>query len=147
MQKTDMSSRSQRSLCETVIAQMQEAVIVVDCEETVQLWNAGAERIFGYAAHEILGRNLDLIVPERLRQAHSSGFRRAVATGNTKYDGKVMTTRSVHKSGARIYVDLSFTLLRDEDARVMGVCAVARDCTESYLASRGSGTGAASNTP
>lgn len=147
MQNPDTSAWNPRSLCECIIAQMHEAVIVVDREETVQLWNPGAENLFGYTAQEILGKNLDLIVPDRLRQAHTSGFRRAVATGHTKYGGKVMTTRSTHKSGAKIYVDLSFTLLRDDNGKVMGVCAIARDCTAAYLASRESVAGAASTTP
>lgn len=147
MHTPDTSVWNPGRLGERVVAQMHEAVIVVDREEIVRLWNAGAENLFGYAADEILGKNLDLIVPERLRQAHSSGFRKAVATGNTKYGGKVMTTRSVHKSGKKIYVDLSFSLLRDDGGKVMGVCAVARDCTESYLASRAQGAGAASTAP
>lgn len=123
-------------LCERLVTQMHEAVIVVDCDEIIRLWNPGAEKIFGYRADEILGRNLDLIVPERLRQAHSTGFRKAVETGHTKYGGKVMTTRSMHKNGNKIYVDLSFALLRDDAGRVTGVSAVARDCTASYLAAQ-----------
>lgn len=147
MQDTDTSAWNPGSLCERVVAQMHEAVIVVDREEIVRLWNPGAEHLFGYAAYEMVGRNLDLIVPDRLRQAHTSGFRRAVSTGNTKYGGKVMTTRSMHKNGARIYIDLSFTMLREDSGKVMGVCAVARDCTASYLASRASGKAADSSTP
>lgn len=147
MHNPDTSAWNPSRLGERIMAQMHEAIIVVDREEIVRLWNAGAENLFGYAANEILGKNLDLIVPERLRQAHSSGFRKAVATGNTKYGGKVMTTRSVHKSGEKIYVDLSFTLLRDDSGKVMGVCAVARDCTASYLASRAQGAGATSAAP
>jgi PAS domain S-box-containing protein len=147
MQNTDTSTWNQDHLCERVVAQMHEAVIVVDCEEIVRLWNPGAENLFGYAADEMIGSNLDPIVPDRLRQAHTGGFRRAVATGHTKYDGKVMTTRSTHKDGSKIYVDLSFTLLRDDSGKVMGVCAVARDCTASYLASRASDRGAASSAP
>nr|MBF0684815.1 PAS domain S-box protein [Pseudomonas sp.] len=138
MQVSDTPAWNDQDVCDRVIAHMQEAVIVVDRNEIVRLWNPGAEKLFGYAAHEALGRNLDLIVPERLRQAHSSGFRKAVDTGHTKYDGKVMTTRSTHKNGNKIYVDLSFALLRDDTGAIMGVSAVARDCTASYLAAQAS---------
>lgn len=138
MHDPDTPQWDHSSLCDRVIAHMHEAVIVVDRTEIVRLWNPGAENLFGYAAHEVLGKNLDLIVPERLRQAHSSGFRNAVDTGHTKYGGKVMTTRSVHKNGNKIYVDLSFALLRDDAGTVMGVSAVARDCTASYLAAQAS---------
>lgn len=136
MKHSDPSIWQPERLGLQVISQIHEAVIVVDRDEIVRLWNKGAENLFGYAADEIIGRNLDLIVPERLRQPHSSGFRKAVETGHTKYGGKVMTTRSVHKTGAKIYIDLSFALLRDAEGEVYGVSAVARDCTESYLAAR-----------
>jgi len=136
MKHSDPSIWKPEQLALQVISEIHEAVIVVDRNETVRLWNKGAENLFGYAASEIVGKNLDLIVPERLRQAHSSGFRRAVETGHTKYGGKVMTTRSVHKTGAKIYIDMSFALLRDAEGEVVGVSAVARDATESYLAAR-----------
>lgn len=126
------------ALFQAIVEQVQEAIIVVDCDETIQVWNAGAQALFGHSTDEMQGRNLDAIVPERLRQAHSNGFRKAVASGHTKYGGQVMTTRSMHKDGSKLYVDLSFVLLRDAAATVVGVCAVARDATARYLAEQAS---------
>lgn len=117
-----------------VVEQAQEAIIVVDRAGVVRVWNAGAEALFGHSAAEMLGAGLEAIVPERLWPAHDAGFRRAVDSGHTKYAGRVMTTRAVHKDGSKRYVDLSFTLLRDARGAVVGVSAVGRDCTGQHLA-------------
>ena len=113
-----------------------DAIIHTDRAGTIRVWNGAAERIFGYSAAEVLGRNLDIIVPERLRAAHWKGFEAAVESRREKYAGRVLTTRSEHKKGNRLYVDLAFALLRDSAGVVTGVLATARDCTESYAEQR-----------
>jgi diguanylate cyclase (GGDEF)-like protein/PAS domain S-box-containing protein len=47
-----------------------EAVVSVDQSQRIQLFNQGAEAIFGYAAEEVLGRPLDVLLPSRIRKAH-----------------------------------------------------------------------------
>ena len=136
MQEEDMFDWNAPAVHRAVVEQINEAVIVVDREGIVRVWNAGAEAVFGHAAAEMLGGGLEAIVPERLWQAHDSGFRRAVESGQAKHAGRVMTTRAVHKSGARRYVDISFSMLRDADGAVFGVAAVGRDCTEREEAKR-----------
>ncbi len=120
-----------------IVEQAPEAIIVVDREGIVRIWNAGAQALFGFSAAEMLGVGLEAIVPERLWPAHDTGFRRAVDSGHARYAGRVMTTRAVHKDGGKRYVDLSFTLLRDGQGEVAAVAAVGRDCTERQLSGRG----------
>ncbi|MDQ8705081.1 PAS domain S-box protein [Streptomyces sp. LHD-70] len=55
------------------------AIVVADTHGTITQWNDGAERLFGHSAPEAVGRKLDLLVPERLREAHWAGFGRAMA--------------------------------------------------------------------
>jgi PAS domain S-box-containing protein len=124
------------ALFRSIVEQAGDAVIVTDREGAIRVWNPRAEAMFGYTAGEVLGGSLDLIIPERLRAAHWEGFRRAVSTGTTKYTGRAMTTRSVHKDGKTLYVDLSFALLRDAADSVIGVLAIGRDGTERYLAEK-----------
>ena len=121
-------------LLRAVVEQAPDAIIFADCEGAVRIWNRRAEAVFGYAAAEVLGNSLDLIIPERLRRAHWEGFRRAVDTGQAKYADRVLTTRSVHKDGSTVYVDLSFGLIRNGAGAIAGALAVARDCTARHLA-------------
>jgi PAS domain S-box-containing protein len=116
-----------------IVEQAQDAIIFADREGVIRLWNRGAEIIFGYAASEALGATLDMIVPERFRAAHNAGYHRAMETGVVRCDGRVLTTRSQHKYGSRLYVDLSFGLLKDEAGRVTGAFAIGRDCTARQL--------------
>jgi len=45
----------------------------------------------------------------------------------------MLTTRSVHKDGSKLYVDLSFGLIRDEAGAIAGALAVGRDCTARHI--------------
>ena len=121
------------NLFEAIVEQAPDAIIFADRGGAIRVWNRGAEAVFGYAAAEVLGKSLDVIIPERLRGAHWEGFRRAIDTGQTKYGNRVLTTRSVHKNGRKLYVDLSFGLLKDEAGAVIGAMAVGRDGTARYL--------------
>jgi PAS domain S-box-containing protein len=108
-----------------IVEQAQEGIVFIDCDNIVRLWNRGAEKLFGFTAEEALGRSIDIIIPERFRQAHAEGMRRAVEAGKTRLGERVMTTRATHKSGDKVYVGLTFTLLKDGET-VLGAFAVAR---------------------
>ena len=113
-------------LYRAIVEDAAEAIIAADRNGVVQVWNRGAERLFGYTASEMLGQSLDTIIPERFRQAHWRGYDRALAEGSTKYAERVLTTRSAHKDGSKLYVDLSFGLLRDRTGAVIGAFAIGR---------------------
>lgn len=121
-------------LWRALVEQAPDAIILADRSGTIRIWNRGAERIFGYPAGEALGASLDLIIPERFRRAHWEGFHRAIETGRTKYADRVLTTRSAHRDGSKLYVDLSFGLVTDGEGTVLGALAVGRDCSARYAA-------------
>jgi PAS domain S-box-containing protein len=109
-----------------------DAVIVADREGTVEYWNAGAERIFGYRADQAVGSSLDLIVPERLQDRHWAGFRHAVETGASRYGpGDLLAVPAQTADGRRISIEFTVALLRD-DGRVTHVAAILRDVTERW---------------
>ncbi len=121
------------NLFQAIVEQAADAIIFADRDGAIRVWNRGAEAVFGYAAAEVLGASLDVIIPERLRRAHWEGFRRAIDTGQTKYRDRVLTTRSVHKDGRKLYLDLSFGLIRNEAGAIAGALAVGRDCTARHI--------------
>jgi PAS domain S-box-containing protein len=89
------------------------------------------ERLFGYSAEEALDQSVELIIPEHLRAAHWSGFDAAMTKGATKLQGSPTLTRAQHKSGRRLYVEMSFAIVKgDTESEVLGAVAVARDVTE-----------------
>lgn len=118
------------SLAESIIEDMAEAVVYAGRAGTIERWNRGATATFGFAASEALGQNLDLIIPEHLRSAHWRGWDAAMASGTLRLAGRPTLTRGLHKSGAKLYVEMSFSLVRDATGEVVGSVAVARDVTE-----------------
>jgi len=123
-------------LVSTLVEQSPDAMIFADREGAIRVWNRAAEIVFGYSKAEALGESLNIIIPERLRSAHWAGFDRALAAGETKYAGQVLTTRSAHKDGGKLYVDLSFAMVKDTGGAIIGVLATARECAKRYEAER-----------
>jgi PAS domain S-box-containing protein len=117
----------------TLLACLPDALVVADTAGIIRLWNPPAERLFGFTAAQAIGASLDLLVPERFKATHDSGFARAVATGALRVGGRVLRTRSQHQDGRKLYVDFTFSLWKDDAGEVIGVCAIARDATAQQL--------------
>ena len=117
-------------LAERVLACMMEAVIHADRQGLIALWNPAAETMFGFSTAEAIGQSLDIIIPERLREAHWRGFHATIASGRTRLNGRPTVTRALHKSGATLYVEMSFAMVCATSGEVIGSVAVARDATE-----------------
>lgn len=114
---------------DTLIRAAGDAVVVADPDGVIRLWNPAAERIFGFAAPEALGRSLDLIIPERFRERHWTGYREVMRTGHTRYGTDVLRVPALRKDGERISVAFTVALLRSPDGRVAGIAAIVRDET------------------
>jgi PAS domain S-box-containing protein len=112
-----------------IVEQMPEAVVFADREGIIRLWNRGAETIFGWPAADALGRTLDLVIPERFRARHWEGYRRVMATGETRYGAELLAVPAERRDGRRISIEFSILLPRDDAGRVLGAVAVVRDVT------------------
>ncbi|NMG46306.1 PAS domain S-box protein [Aromatoleum toluvorans] len=127
-----MEDKTQETLplAERILDEMAEALIYADRDGIIRRWNRAAETMFGYPAGHALGQSLDLIIPENLRAAHWRGFNAAMLSGATRLHGRPTLTRASHRSGSRLYVEMSFALVADESGTAVGSVAVARDVTE-----------------
>jgi PAS domain S-box-containing protein len=122
----------QSKLAERILDQAADAVVCSDRSGAIIRWNRASIALFGYSAEEALGQSVDLIIPEHLRAPHWSGFDAAMARGATKLEGRPTLTRALHKSGRRLYVEMSFAIVKgdDSESEAIGAVAVARDVTE-----------------
>ena len=73
-----------------------DAIVVADTSGAISLWNPAAERLFGFTQAEALGNSLDLIIPERLQERHWTGYRKTMASGETRYSHDVLRVSAVH---------------------------------------------------
>ena len=119
-----------RTVASAILAASADAVIATDRDGSIQIWNPGAERIFGHRADEAVGQSLDLIIPERLRARHWEGYRQVIDTGESRYGhGDLLSVPSMRKDGTRISVEFTIVPLKDEAGRMTGMAAVMRDVT------------------
>lgn len=115
---------------DAILAGAADAVVGTDREGIIRLWNPGAERIFGHAAAEVVGASLDVIIPERLRARHWSGFRHMITTGESRYGaGDLLSVPSMRKSGEPISVEFTIVPLTGPLGQIEGMVAVMRDVT------------------
>ena len=128
---------AQSELEARILDDVADALIYSDRSGTIMRWNGAATALFGFTAAEALGQNLDLIIPEHLRAAHWKGFEAALASGSMKLAGRPTLTRALHQSGRKLYIEMTFALVRDAGGAVVGSVAMARDVTERVERERG----------
>ena len=123
--------KEQSKLAEHILDHVADAVISTDRSGAIIRWNHASTALFGYSAEEVLGQSVELIIPEHLRAAHWSGFDAAMARGATRLEGRPTLTRALHKSGRRLYAEMTFAIVKgDTESEVLGAVAMARDVTE-----------------
>jgi PAS domain S-box-containing protein len=110
-----------------------DAILVCDRRGQMRFWNKGAEGIFGFARAEAVGASLDLIIPERFRDRHWTGWNSALHAGRTRYaEGQLLAVPALHKDGSRISIEFSIQFLNDASGQIEWVVAIIRDVTERY---------------
>jgi len=114
----------------------QDAIVFADREGNIRVWNSGAERIFGYTNEEAIGKSLDLMIPEKLRERHWEGYYKVMKTGETRYGTELLKVPAAHKNGNRISVEFTIILVRDRQNEVIGTAAIIRDVTERWQEER-----------
>lgn len=110
------------------------AIFMLDPAGHIATWNAGAERLKGYAAHEIVGQHFSTFYPQDAldRGWPAEELRRAAADGRIEDEGW-----RVRKDGSRFWANVVITALRDEDGTLRGYAKVTRDLSERKAAEEG----------
>ncbi|MCA6111896.1 PAS domain S-box protein [Bradyrhizobium cenepequi] len=107
-----------------------DAVITKSLGGIITGWNPAAERLFGYAATEAVGRHISLIVPPD-RAAETDDVLRRIGAGETIANNETVRLR---KDGTTVEVSLSISPIKSASGAIIGICKTARDMTESRKA-------------
>lgn len=98
-----------------IIRSALDAVVSMDEGGRIMAWNPQAETLFGWTAQEAVGRLMaDTIVPPALREAHSAGLARYLATGEHKVLNRRIEITAMHRDGHEFPVELSIAPLSVE---------------------------------
>jgi len=113
-----------------------DAIVVCDANGAITFWNPAAERLFGFAEQEALGRSLDLIIPERQRQRHWDGYNKTMQTGQTRYGNDVLRVPALHKDGRTLSIAFTVAMLFSAEKTVTAIIAIIRDETARFSEER-----------
>jgi PAS domain S-box-containing protein len=116
-------------LAQRILESAREAIIALDPDGRVIRWNAGAERLYGYAAQDVLGHEISFLMPEFFRLDWQAINRHVIKTGQT------LEFESVHRhrEGALIEVYLAFAPLINQENQPIGVWSTTRDLRDQGL--------------
>ena len=122
-QKTENSLRENQQKLVGILDNAEEGIISIDEQQTIQLFNQGAEKIFGYRANEVMGEPLDILLPEVFRQVHRQHVKNF---GNSKRLARAMADKNsrVHglrKSGEEFPAEASISKLRSREGMLFTV--------------------------
>ena len=105
-----------------------DAMVIVDGAGAIQLVNAQTESMFGYTRDELLGRNVDILVPERFRGQHSGHRSAYSANGQVRPMGAGLELYGLRRNGREFPVEISLSPLETSDGLL--VSAAVRDVSD-----------------
>jgi PAS domain S-box-containing protein len=114
----------------TIVEYSVDAIISISLDGRIQSWNPSAERMFGFKALEIMGKNIGVIVPDDKKEEHFSNMellKRGLSAGN-------LETVRIQKDGTRIHVSLTVSPIKNKAGEIVAISIIARDITKEKMA-------------
>jgi len=109
-----------------IVSISQDAILTKDLSGTILTWNKGAEEMYGYSANEIVGENIETLMPDNIK-----GEEKAIIEKILK--GEVVRryeTQRIRKDGTILDIELSVSPIKDDFGKITSMSAIARDITE-----------------
>jgi PAS domain S-box-containing protein len=126
----DMTARKQAEEAQArlaaIVASSDDAIISKDLTGVITSWNSGAERLFGYSAHEAVGQPITLLIPPD-RFEEENGILERIRRGDGVDHFETVRRR---KDGTQVDVSVAVSPIRDREGTVVGASKIARDITE-----------------
>jgi PAS domain S-box-containing protein len=126
----DVTERSRHaaalSLMASIVESSEDAIISKDLDGTILSWNPAAERIYGYAADEVIGRAISCLVPEDRREEEENILATLRGGGRLEH----FETIRVRKDGKTVHVALTVSPIYNARKAIIGASHIARDITQ-----------------
>jgi PAS domain S-box-containing protein len=125
----DIDARKQAEIANAhlaaVVASSADAIESLSLDGAILTWNRAAERLYGYTADEMIGRSLDLIVPEARHVEIARTIATVRAGGNARFE-----TQRRRKDGTLVEVEIDAAPIRTADGTMAGISKIARDISD-----------------
>lgn len=116
-------SRKSRFRLAEIVESASDAIVGKNLDGLIQSWNSGAEKLFGYAAEEMIGQPITRLLPADRLDEETEILRLLREGGRVEH----FETVRLDKSGARIEISLSISPIRDAKGKIIGRIQI---CTE-----------------
>ena len=126
--KVRMALRESEAKFRSVMESAIDAIISGDAEGKIRSWNSAATALFGFTEAEVIGKPIEIIIPERYHEAHQKGVHRVSSGGPSHVIGKTVELAAVRKNGTEFPVELSLATWLLDDVRYY--TGIIRDISE-----------------
>src|SRR5262249_23312302 len=123
-----------RARFEALVSAAADGIVVVDAAGLVQTYNAACERIFGYPAREVIGRNVSMLLPQDTQEKYNAYLENAQLTGQRRTFGPTVMVTGQRKNGATFPMHVSVGEGQTPDGDIL--VAIVRDMTDHQSAER-----------
>ena len=124
----EQEARAGHTRLQTIIDNVQEAIITIEETGTIVHWSPGATAIFGYSAEEVIGRNVSLLMPDEIARDHDTHIDAYLRTGEAKIIGFGREVEGRRRDGSPVPLELTISRA-DVDGRTL-FTGIMRDITE-----------------
>ena len=114
-----------QSLLAAIVASSADGIISKTLDGVITSWNKGAERLFGWTAEEAVGKSIQLIVPDDLREQERDILERLRRGERVEH----LDVERIRKDGSRVHVSVTISPVRDRHGHIIGASKTARDIT------------------
>lgn len=125
------AERRGREINQQTLEQAIDAVVCIDTNNCVTLFNKAAEKLWGYARSEVLGQNVKMLVPREIQPQHDSFVNTNRSTGKDKIVGTTREIKIERKDGDVVWGQLSLSKIRVDDGILY--TAFVKDVTEEVV--------------
>jgi two-component system cell cycle sensor histidine kinase/response regulator CckA len=122
----EIRARDTEATLAAIVQSTSDAIIVTSPDGKITSWNSGAEKLYGYSADEVVGKEGGFLQPPgQTRDIHSMVREMSDNEGSMRYE-----TVRIKKDGTPVTVSVTASLLRDKQGKVIGAFGISRDITE-----------------
>ena len=115
--RVDEEIKRAKEFSENLIETAHDAIVSIDEEGIVKIWNLTAEKVFGYSRNEIMGKSITIIIPEEYKKKYEEGLKFFLQTGQPKILDKSVEIIGKTKEGKEIPIELSMSFQKTENKR------------------------------
>lgn len=125
---SEHEARAREAHLSSILDTVPDAMIVIDERGTVQSFSSAAERLFGYTAADVVGRNVSILMPSPYRENHDSYIQRYLRTGDRRIIGIGRVVVGERRDGSTFPIELAVGEMRSSSGRFF--TGFIRDLTE-----------------